>query len=354
MSIYFITGFPGFLAIHLVEELRKQNPSAFFYLLVQKDQLEKAQLVKENLQLFNAQLVEGDITMRGLGIDPVNREVINETVTHVFHLAAIYDLAVSLEKAWRTNVEGTSHVVELCEDLANLKRFIYFSTAFVSGHREETIFEHELGKDQTFKNHYEHTKYEAEVIVSNSSLPKTIVRPGIVIGNSKTGETSKFDGPYFILRFLDQVQRLPIPFLGKGDAFVNLVPVDFVVSATTYLAHCDEAANQTFHLTDPAPYPAKKLYEMFCELLLHKKPSWVLPKFIVQNALSVKPLRKRLDVVKETIDYFECNAHYDSTRTTELLSRGGITCPDLKNYIEEIVHFYVRNRIDHEKKLPIQ
>ncbi|TKD68833.1 SDR family oxidoreductase [Pseudalkalibacillus hwajinpoensis] len=354
MSIYFITGFPGFLAVHLVKELRKQNPSAFYYLLVQEGQLEKAQLVKEDLQLLNAQLVEGDITMRGLGIDPVNREVINETVTHVFHLAAIYDLAVPADIAWRTNVEGTSHVVELCEDLSNLKRFIYFSTAFVSGNREETIYEHELSKGQAFKNHYEHTKYEAEVIVEHSSLPVTIVRPGIVIGDSKTGETSKFDGPYYILRFFDQVQRLPIPFLGKGDAFVNLVPVDFVISATTYLAHCDEAVNQTFHLTDPAPYPAKKLYEMFCELLLHKKPSWILPKFVVLNALSVKSLRKRLDVVKETIDYFECNAHYDSTRSSELLSSVGITCPDLKTYIEEIVHFYVRNRIDDEKKQPVQ
>ena len=38
-------------------------------------------------------------------------------------------------------------------------------------------------------------------------IPTTIYRPAIVVGDSRTGETQKFDGPYYVLRFIDASRR---------------------------------------------------------------------------------------------------------------------------------------------------
>ena len=123
--------------------------------------------------------------------------------------------------------------------LPNLERYIYFSTAYVVGNREGTLYETELIAPERFKNHYEETKYEAEVLVDKlkDEVPITIIRPGIVKGHSHTGETIKFDGPYFIMNFLERLKFFPlIPRLGKGESYVNLVPIDYIIQATTYLA----------------------------------------------------------------------------------------------------------------------
>ena len=111
---------------------------------------------------------------------------------------------------------------------------MYVSTAYVAGDRKGTVYEHELVLGQDFKNHYESTKFQAEVWVRESMahVPTTILRPAIVVGDSKTGETEKFDGPYFLLRAISQAERFgrpPVQF-GHAEAPFNVVPVDFVVA----------------------------------------------------------------------------------------------------------------------------
>lgn len=118
--------------------------------------------------------------------------------------------------AERVNVHGTNQVNEWVQTLPNLQRYIYFSTAYVSGTREGRIYEEELEMHQTFRNHYERTKYDAEVLVDRlkEMVPTTIIRPGIVKGHSETGETIKFDGLYFMLNMYDKLSFLPaIPYL---------------------------------------------------------------------------------------------------------------------------------------------
>ncbi len=226
-GVYFVTGFPGFLSINIIEELIKQEKTHTIYLMHLSSMTEQAKnsliQIQEKIgeSKTNLILVKGDITKDGLGM---SQEMLIETqnkVEYVWHLAAIYDLAVPRDIAYTVNVKGTRNVNAFCSKLKNLKRYVYFSTAFVAGNRQGPILEHELIKPSAFNNFYEQTKFEAEVLVNElkDSLPITIIRPGIVKGHSETGATIKFDGPYFIMNMFQRLSFLPwIPYLGKGEA----------------------------------------------------------------------------------------------------------------------------------------
>jgi thioester reductase-like protein len=183
-----VTGFPGFIGRRLVRAL--DGPVVA---LVEERMAEQAR----SLAGEGVEVVVGDITQRRLGLSDADWERLVGEVTHVFHLAAIYDLSVPIELAQRVNVDGTGNVLELCQAAKRFERLAYVSTAYVAGLRTGVIYEHELVMGQAFKNHYESTKFQAEVWVRAlmDRVPTTILRPAIVVGDSQTGETEKFDGP---------------------------------------------------------------------------------------------------------------------------------------------------------------
>ncbi|MED0666820.1 SDR family oxidoreductase [Pseudobacillus badius] len=357
----FFTGFPGFIASKIIERLMVEEPGMQFILLVQASQLEKAEHQIQALcqKLFQPPdrftLIAGDITKPNLGMEEDLLSRLRTDITHVFHLAAIYDLAVPREAAYRVNVEGTRNVNDWCLQLEHIERYIYFSTAYVSGKRTGRIFESELSCGQAFKNFYESTKYEAEALVQavRSRLPVTIIRPAIVMGDSKTGETDKFDGPYFIMRFLDKFARLPIPYLGKGEGPFNLVPVDYIVEAACFLAMDPIGENKVYHLTDPEPYQAKEVYRLICEALTGKAPRYTVSPSAVASLLAVPAFRRWVMVEKETINYFLLETEYDCSQTLKDLQGTGITCPDFADYISMAVRFYKEHRQDHNKTIQI-
>ncbi len=351
---YFFTGFPGFICNQLIREVIKRNNfNGTVYILVLPDMVEKANkelsaiITEYRLEGSAFKIIVGDITRPLLSISAEEQEELQQKVTHVYHLAAIYDLAVPRDIAYKVNVNGTENVNEWVEKLPNIERYTYFSTAYVVGNREGTLFETELVAPKGFKNHYEETKYEAEVLVEKlkKEVPITIIRPGIVKGHSHTGETIKFDGPYFIMNFLERLKFLPlIPRLGKGEAYVNLVPIDYIIQATSYLSQLDKAAGKTYHLTDPHPYRASEIYEIMMQELLSKQPKGMIPLTLGKWFLSIRPMRKYLGVEKEALDYFTWKGQFDCTQAMTDLKDSGITCPDFKDGIKPMAAFYLKQK----------
>ena len=363
-NTYFFTGFPGFIATSLIKQLIRNNYEIDqIYVLVQPNFVQKAQeeiekITKdEEIQLSQFTVIPGDITNENLNLNPETTSILQETVTHVYHLAAIYDLAVPEDIAQKVNVIGTQNINAWVGQLQQLNRYTYFSTAYVSGNREGVILETELEKNQTFKNHYERTKYEAEVLVNQikNEVPTTIIRPGIVKGHSKTGATTKFDGPYFVLNFFDKLRFLPfIPYLGSGEAEGNFVPVDYIFNATLYLSHAEVGVGKTYHLTDPKPYSIKEVYKMIMEKFLSKSPKGKIPLSLAKHFLSVSTFRKWLGVEKEALDYFTCRSQYDCSQAQQDLQDSGIACPDFKETLDSMVEFYEKHKKDADKQLVIR
>src|SRR6266550_1763117 len=205
----FVTGFPGFIAGRLIERLAAAG--ARLLLLVQPAFVSRARqdiariAIEAKVSPDQFRIVEGDITKQNLGLTAGDLPLVREEATTIFHLAAIYDLAVKRDLALRINVEGTRNVNQLARTLPNLQRYHYISTCYVAGQREGVIAETELRHDGVgFRNYYEESKYLAELEVDKlkSELPLTIHRPAVVCGDSRTGETAKYDGIDYLIHYL--------------------------------------------------------------------------------------------------------------------------------------------------------
>lgn len=364
--IYFFTGFPGFISHQLIKELLRRDASVDkIYLLVLPHQVKKAEDDIKSIQQTMAgsavqfEVVQGDITKTNLNISPQQNVKLRSEITHVFHLAAIYDLAVDEKTAQLVNVKGTENVNNWVKDLAQLDRYIYFSTAYVAGTREGVLYENELVKPSSFKNHYERTKYDAEVLVErlkSDGVPVTIIRPGIVKGHSKTGETVKFDGPYFILNFLDRMRFLPFnPYIGsKTDSVVNLVPIDYIIQATAYLALYKEGTGKTYHLTDPEPSTATEIYELFVKELFNRNPLGMIPMGVSNLFLSIKSVRTYLGIEKEAMEYFTWKGRFDCSIAQADLTGSGIVCPRFRDGVPAMVEFYLKHKQEKNYQISIK
>lgn len=350
MKEILFTGFPGFIASQLIRRSAvKDTRISAIILPSERLKAEKeAAAIQQEMNCRPIRLIERDITKEGLGLSNADKEYLMDKNIVFWHLAAIYDLAVPRGLAWKVNVEGTRNVNQFVLELPHLERYMYFSTSYVAGTREGVLYENELIRPEKFKNFYEETKYEAEVLVEEMKeiVPLTIIRPGIVRGHSETGETIKFDGPYFFLNMIDRLKTLPIiPYIGRSKAFINVVPVDYILNAAIYLSELQQAEGETVHLTDPEPHPAEEVYRLMVLQLTGKTPKGRLPHALAKTSLSAAPVRKMLRVESETLDYLTWNASFDTANAQKLLAGSGIFCADFLKTIPAMVKFYN----DHKK-----
>lgn len=347
-----LTGFPGFLGKNLIERLVELQPESTFYLLIQAKlrgvaERSLAAIEREHPSLEGRwELLEGDITDRFLGFGEERYNELTEHIQVVWHLAAIYDLAVPEQLAYRVNVTGTIHVLDFCEACDDLARFNYISTCYVSGEREGMIYEDELDEGQGHKNHYESTKFWAEVEVQRRShnLPTAIFRPGIVVGDSRTGETAKYDGPYYLMKLLRRLPDwLPMVNIGKGETVVNLVPIDFVADAMAFLGLEEGVEGQVFQLADPNPMRARDVVALVLDCMNKAPALATVPSTLVEAALSRQKLEELVGVPRESLVYFNHDARYDTSNTQRELKETGIRCPHLSTYMQTLVDYFLRN-----------
>lgn len=346
------TGFPGFIGARLIPLLLDNDPEATIVALVERRMVERAQTAAAELGHGDRLRIQpGDITAPRLGLDQATYDRLASETVAVHHLAAIYDLAVPLELAERVNIIGTQGVLDFCHACPRLERHNYVSTSYVAGLRRGTVLESELASGQSFKNHYESTKFAAEVLVRNTmdEIPTTIYRPGIVVGDSKTGVTQKFDGPYYLLRTLAAAARRHSPIIrpGQMSAPFNVVPVDFIIDAIATGAAHDEFAGETLHLVDPNPITAAAFYDLLCEEYAGRPPRLKLPWGLADQAMRIGLVRSLLGgTPRESLIYLNHHVRYDASRATELLGRYGVRCPPVAAYVAPMVKFFREHEDD--------
>jgi thioester reductase-like protein len=348
---FLFTGFPGFIGARLLPRLLELKPGTRAICLVQEKFVALASEARAELEARHPHvrgridLTEGDITVQGLGIPAKAARDLQRSLTEAYHLAAVYDLAVRRDVGRLVNVEGTKNVLEFLSKAPRFDRLHYVSTAYVSGAARGTFRETDLDVGQGFKNHYEETKFQAEVEVARSDVPCTVYRPGIVVGDSRTGQTGKFDGPYFVLRVME---KLPSPgvFLriGLGTGTVNVVPIDFVVEALASLSASPSSAGKTYHLCDPRPRSPAELVEMFAEALGKRFVQVPVPLSVARAFFSPKPVQRFFGMPVEALDYFDDPVRHDTTQASHDLGELGIECPRLGDYLQRLVGFYREHR----------
>ena len=350
MAQLLMTGFPGFLGSALLPRLLARRPDVEAVCLVQPQHAVLARSRVKELEITDPRtrgrirLALGDITVTGLGLGAAERDRLDD-VREVWHLAAVYDLAVAPHVAHRVNVDGTTNVLAFCREQPDLRRLQYVSTCYVSGRYEGQFPEDALEVGQAFRNHYEKTKYEAELLVRKAmadGIPATIYRPGIVVGDSQTGATQKYDGPYFLATFLARQAALAVvPAVGDADHVrVCLVPRDFVVGAMDELSVLDASDGRSYALVDPDPPTVREVVTTFARHRNTRVVWMPLPLGPVRALVEHVPgMERLLGLPAEALDYFASPTTYATVNTTRDLTASGLVCPPFQSYAGLLLDF---------------
>jgi thioester reductase-like protein len=340
-----VTGYPAFTARRMIRRLLGADDTTRVMVLSRDKFAVPAREFLASLppaQTARAEVIVGDVCDMDLGLTGGEYKRLTEELTTIHHLAGIYYLGVDKRTAQRVNVEGTRGVIELASEVKRLRRLVHWSTATVAGKRRGMILEDELDERQAFHNFYEETKYQAEKLAREAQrrIPLTILRPGIIVGDSKTGEIDKFDGPYYLMVLIvtNSLQvHLPLP--GRGVAPLHLVPIDYVVEAAYRLGVDARAAGQTFHLTDPNPLPAKKVYELIAEHAHSKAPRGFIPKGLARTLLRAPGLDRLARAPLSFLESFDHQVFYNTKNSLALLSEAGLWCPPFESYVDPLVRY---------------
>ena len=336
MPSIFFTGFPGFLGSELLPRVLARTDDEALCLVQPKFRAlaeeRAARIAKDRIRI-----VEGDLTA---ALDHIDASEIRE----IFHLAAVYDLGVSRDVGMRVNVTGTQRVLDLAARAPRLERLHYISTCYVSGRHPGIFTEDDLEKGQTFNNFYEETKQLAELEVRRRmrEIPTTIYRPSVVVGDSTTGATQKFDGPYFVIQWLMRQPKLAVlPVVGRPSRYrFNVVPSDFIMRALDHLSSLKTNAGTTYALADPDPMTVDETINTIAEATGRTVIRIPLTRGIAKGALQYVPgVYRLLRIPAPAVDYFVHPTSYDTTNATRDLAAASIVAPHLRDYASRLVEF---------------
>lgn len=341
--VHFVTGYPGFIGKRLVRRIAADLRGVDrLVLLVQAKNTRAAAADLAGIGAEHVEVVEGDLEQMHLGLSGAEFKALAAEVTDVWHLAARAHLGADRAEMQRVNVEGTRNVLDLALSSRRLRRLSHFSTAYVCGTRVGVILEDELAMGQRFHNAYEETKFQAEILVrrAQAEIPATVFRPSIVVGDSRTGEIDRFEGPYALaILLIASPLAVPLPLPGDAVAPLNVVPVDFVVEAARAIAENPAGEGRTVHLVDPSPLSARRVYEMIAERAGKKLAPVSVPTRLFQALLQLPLLERLSRSHRPAIEYVNHLAIYNCRSLLELLDGTGIQCPPITSYLDRLIDF---------------
>jgi NAD(P)-dependent dehydrogenase (short-subunit alcohol dehydrogenase family) len=358
---YFVTGATGFIGRNLVQRLLKREGTV--YALVRAGSRGRLEELRTSFGPDGARVVPiaGDLASPGLGVSEEDLLTLRGEVDHFFHLAAIYDMTAGAEAQEIANVEGTRHAVELAGSV-EAGCFHQISSIAVAGLYKGEWREDMFDEAEHLDTHpYFRTKHESERVVREEcSRSWRVYRPGIVVGDSRTGAIDKVDGPYYGFKLLQQARRvLPawLPTLGVEGGEINIVPVDYVADAIDYIAHKPGLDGQAFSLTDPNPKTAGEMINLFARAADAPQARLRLDSGVTDPATSLIrtgmrffPPAKRaakigldqLGIPAGVLSYFSYPTHFDSSNAEAALAGSGISVPPLESYAERVWDYWER------------
>lgn len=358
---YFITGGTGFIGKYLIKKLLERN--ANIYLLVRTASAAKVDQIKahypEHAQRIHA--VFGDVQQTQLGIDPDQINRLQGNIEHFYHLAAIYDLKADANNQELANIDGTRNALGLAKAV-KAHCFHHVSSIAAAGLYDGIFREDMFDEAQKHEHPYFRTKQISEGIVrAQTDIAWRIYRPGIVIGDSQTGEMGKIDGPYYFFKQIQKLRRLLpqwMPLIGVEGGQMNMVPVDFVAAALDHIAHQQGFDNKCFHLTDPNPHTVGEALNIFADaahaprmaLRIDSRAFAFIPPVVKTTLKNLPPVKRIVRVMldeqgipADTLQFINMPTRYDNREAERALAGSGITVPRLESYAAKIWDYWERN-----------
>ena len=360
---YFVTGATGFIGKRLVRKLLGRKGTTVHFLMRDPTPARvRALLDYWGVDKERAIAVHGDITQPHLGIGAAERRRLDDEITHFFHLAAVYDLKAKEEANEAANVTGTRNAVQLANEIG-VKCFHHISSIAAAGMFEGVFREDMFEEAADYLDHpYYRTKHDSEKFVRSSCKGAwRIYRPGIVVGDSRSGEMDKIDGPYYFFKLIQRMRSLLppwMPAIGLEGGRVNIVPVDFVVDALDHIAHRKAGDGQCFHLVDPTPMRVGDVLNTFARaahaplmtMRVNAALFGYIPSGIRKGLVALTPVRRirnaimqDLGLPEDIMSYINYPTRFDAREAQAALKGSGIECPRLEDYAWRLWDYWERN-----------
>ena len=356
----FVTGGTGFIGRRLVMQLAERGEPV--YVLVRPASRARLEAVIRDCgeHGHHVTAIEGDLRQPLLGVAKAERAALRGRVQHFFHLGALYDLAAEGAELEQANVTGTRNALDLAQELE--AGCFHLVSSIAAAGRYRGVFTEDMFDEATGLDHpYFQTKHDSEAMVRQTCrIPWRVYRPGMVVGDSRTGVIDKIDGPYYFFKAIQKLrENVPrwVPLIGLEGGHSNLVPVDFVTRALVHLAFLPGHDGACFHLTDPHPRRVGEVLNLFAAaahaptMTLRLEPNLVaaLPNLAGSSGDALRPLQRIFDqmvrdlgIPQSVIGMLNLPTRFDAQRTQALLEPAGIRVPRLEDYAWRLWDYWER------------
>ena len=281
----FLTGANGFIGIHVLNELLTTTNNEIYCLVrganidFSKQRLYSAFSFYFNKDLENdypgrVHVINGDVSIKNLGIDKAELKILEKNVCTVIHSAAIVKHYGNFDEFKQINILGTKNIVDFA--FKNNLKFINISSISVSGNyllkqdrknvdfSENTLY---IGQHYT-ENVYVNSKFESENIVYDymkKGLRGKVLRIGILSGRTSDGV---FQKNIYANAFYGRIKSfVKLDAISKDilDQKIEFTPIDECAKAIVLLAKTSEYDNKIFHLYNHNLIPLKNVVKVLNE-----------------------------------------------------------------------------------------
>ncbi len=360
---YFVTGATGFIGKRLVKALLARRGAVVHFLLRPGSEAKLDALYDYwGVGKARAVPVSGDLTTKKLGVSSEAIKALKGKIDAVYHLAAVYDLSADEESQVQVNIEGTRNMVDFAKAV-DAGHVHHVSSIAAAGLYEGVFREDMFEEAEGLEHPYFMTKHESEKIVRQEcKVPWTVYRPALVVGDSKTGEMDKIDGPYYFFKLIQRMRQiLPpwMPSVGIEGGRINIVPVDFVVRCIDHISHAKvDLKGKCYHLVDPQGYRVGDVLDIFSKaahapkmnLFVNAALLGFIPRSVKKGMMALAPVRrirnavmKDLGLPDDMFTFINFPTRYDRRELDAVLKGSGIECPNLHDYAWVLWDYWERH-----------